>query len=59
MSNDRSLSGTSLASETLARLFLWIQWFAPGFLESLVSTRHARAGDYPGGQSLATETERT
>ena len=39
MSNDRSLSGTSLAVETLALLFLWIQQFAPWFLESLDAAR--------------------
>src|SRR6266540_899307 len=35
MSDGRSLAGTSLAAETSARRFLWIQRLAPRFLESL------------------------
>ena len=42
MSDGRSLAGTSLAAETPARRFLWIQRLAPSFLESLVSTWHAK-----------------
>src|SRR5260370_40122774 len=66
MSNGRSLAGTSLAAETSARPFLWIQRLAPRFPESLdvartsashERVRHVNFGKY-GPQSKSSPEDR-
>ena len=59
MSRERSLAGRSLAAGTSARPILCFQWFAPRFLESLISTpRVATSGDAARKRACATYAAR-